>query len=525
MAKSRPLLDRLLKAPDLTRVIPHLQPEVLHRVIQICGLEDCAELVALATPEQLGRILDADVWRVRPGGPGGPGDDDELDVHRFGVWLEVLMQSGAPVAVQKLVGLDIDLVIAGLARHAAVFDRAAVSSYTTLDGEHVPGRGLSREAECEIGGYLIEARRTSAWDAIVDLLVLLDSEHPEYFHRLMRGCVRLSNGTREADGFHDLLEDQDQHMFDLASDREARREKQGYIAPAPARAFLQAARQLEVDGDQAPHSPVARSYFRAIESTPPTDDDPPRESGGALPETSAVGSPPVDPDAIAGLVDVLREAGVLIEQPRALLASAQEETSRLASVQAYLASHAASAEELAYLANTLIAGSSIQGRPFTTREASDAAIAICNLGLENWPERWRDRDLITAFQVGWTILHRDVCLFVAERLIDVVADVKCGDRDIQLQLHALRRELTQHVRDRAPWRARNALDVIMMLDPPAWAALLALIDECPVMHAAIGASRHACRAIKAEDFEFISENSQIAAIREFVASLPSTLTR
>jgi hypothetical protein len=517
MAKSRPLLERLLNAPDLTRIVPHLQPDVLHRVIQICGLEDCADVVALATPDQLARILDVDIWRARPGG------DEEFDVDRFGVWLEVLMQSGAPVAAQKLVGLDIELVIAGFARHTKVFDHLAVSSYTTLDGDQVPGRVLNHQPVCEIGGYLIEARRTSAWDAIVDLLVFLHSEHPEYFGRLMRGCVQLSNGTREADGFYNLLPDRDQDMFDLACDREARREKQGYITPAQARAFLLAARQLEPGGDQAPQSPVARAYFRAIEPTPAVAGDPSGESDGALPGTGADAVPAVEADAIDGVVDVLRDEGVLTEQPRALLAAAGA-TSRLAAIQAYVASRTGAAEELAYLANTIIAGCSIQGRPFTTREASDAAVAICNLGLENWPARWGDRDLVAVFQVGWAVLHRDVCLFVATRLIDVIAGIRCADRDIQLRLHALRRELTQHVQDGAPWRARNALDVIVMLDAPAWATLLALIDECPVMHAAIGASRHSSRAINAEAFEFISENSQVAVVREFVASLPSTLT-
>jgi len=33
-------------------------------------------------------------------------------------------------------------------------------------------------------------------------------------------------------------------------------------------------------------------------------------------------------------------------------------------------------------------------------------------------------------------------------------------------------------------------DVIAILDTPAWAALLGLIDECPVLHAALRASRN-----------------------------------
>jgi hypothetical protein len=111
MADSRPLLDRLLNTPDLAKLVPHLRPDVLHRVIQRCGLEDCAALVAFATPEQLARILDVDIWRVRT-----PGPDDAFDADRFGVWIEVLMHDGAPVAAEKLIGLDIELAIAGFSQ-------------------------------------------------------------------------------------------------------------------------------------------------------------------------------------------------------------------------------------------------------------------------------------------------------------------------------------------------------------------------------------------------------------------------
>ncbi|RPH59917.1 MAG: hypothetical protein EHM89_09830, partial [Acidobacteria bacterium] len=222
MATSRPLLDRLLKTPALAKVIPRLPPEVLHRVIQICGLEDSAEFVALATPAQLSRILDVDVWHVRT-----PGADEQFDVDRFGVWLDVLMQAGAAVAAEKLIGLDMELVVAGFSRHTAVVDYAAVSSFTTLDGEQVPSRVSDRAPTAEIGGYVIEARRTSAWETIVDLLAFLAAEHADYFGHLMRNCVRLSNGPREPDGFHTLLQDAEQDLFDLAADREARREQQG----------------------------------------------------------------------------------------------------------------------------------------------------------------------------------------------------------------------------------------------------------------------------------------------------------
>src|SRR5947209_19622247 len=59
----RRLIDRILDSPHLAHVIPQLEPALLHRIIQSCGLEDCSDLVALATPEQLVRIFDLDLWR------------------------------------------------------------------------------------------------------------------------------------------------------------------------------------------------------------------------------------------------------------------------------------------------------------------------------------------------------------------------------------------------------------------------------------------------------------------------------
>jgi len=186
-------------------------------------------------------------------------------------------------------------------------------------------------------------------------------------------------------------------------------------------------------------------------------------------------------------------------------------------------------EELGFLANTIMAGCSLQARAFTVREASDAAAAICNLGLENWPSTLAEdflagHDLVSVFQGGWTVLHRGVCMYAAERLIDVLTELRCGDREIQAGLDALRIELATQWRDGTPWRAREALDVIMPLDMPAWAALVGLLDECPVIHAGMDTSRGTRpRAVSATDFEFISENSQIASVHRFFDTLAETL--
>jgi hypothetical protein len=193
---------------------------------------------------------------------------------------------------------------------------------------------------------------------IVALLLHLDAEQHDYFNRVMRGCRRLSNAGFEADGLHDLLGDAGQALFDLASGREQRRDKQGYVAPAQARAC--------------------------------------------------------------------------------------------------------------------------QGRAFTRDEASRAAAATCTLGAEHSPHA--EQDVVGAFEIGWRILHQDICIATANRLLGVLRGLRVVDRDIQSGIDALRFNLARCTRDGEPWRAGDALDVIMMLDMPAWATLLGLIAECPVIH-------------------------------------------
>ena len=539
-AGGRHLLDRILNTPRLEQVVPRLQPDLLHRVIRTCGLEDCSEIVALATPEQLAHIFDLDLWRA-----ARPSLDEQFDADRFGLWIEVLVEAGATVAAQKLAGMDVDLVVAGLAQHVLVYDRAAVTPYETLDGEQVEvSRALDDGLTSDVGGYLLVARRADSWEAIVEVLMALGAGHPDYFYQVMGGCLTLSNSGYEIDGLHDLLAEMDQVMFDLEVDREGRREKQGYATPAQARAFLQMSRQIRLGSDAVPlANPLARAYFRAIDER--TEADVHSESRLLAAGSEVSPSSEDTAEAVATVFDILLEAGVLEQAPRALLGGSEGQARRLGHIQAHMqfvldrdpAAYSTRNEELGYLANTLMAGCSLQARPFTAQEASDAAVAVCNLGLENWPPHWLpanaapphdsflvDHDLVSVFHVGWAVLYKDVSMYAAEQLIGVLTRMRCDDREIQMGVDALRTELGKHWRAGAPWRARDALDVIMILDMPAWAVLLALIDECPVLHAGAGTSRYTrTLSISAFDFEFISENSHIASIREFLQSLPETL--
>ena len=529
------LLDRILNTPQLARVVPQLQPEVLHRLIQHCGLEDCGELLTLATPGQLTRVFDLDVWRA-----SAPGGDEQFDAGRFGTWLEVMVDTGVSSAAATLAAMDVNLLAAAFVEHIRVFDYAAVAPFITIDGDVTSGASFSDGVRAEIGGYVVTAKRLDHWDAITAVLNTLADEHGVVFDRVMRGCCGLSNSRPEIDGLDDLLTANQQVMFDVALDREARGDAQGYMTPAQARTFLQMSRRIDRQQALAPaRDPITAAYFRDtvtqmtratdVESSPPLEDTPERS-----------------PEAIAAIVELLRDAGVIPGPVRALLDAPERATQRrLARIHAELElvqdrdmnAYAIRNRELAYLANAIAAGATIQSRPVRAEEASEAVMAVCNLGLENWPDRWRprdagargealliDNDLVTVFQVGWTVLHEDVCMCAADELVRVLTSLHCINPDIQDGIEALRRTLIRYSRSGAPWEARPALDVLTALDMPAWAALLGLIDQLPTMHAALGATlTGATRPIEASAFEFISENAQIQQVRDFMRLLPDRL--
>jgi hypothetical protein len=509
------LLERILSTPHVARAVPQLPAQVLHRVIQHCGLADCGELVALASPGQLARVFDLDLWR-----PAAPGLDEQFDAGRFGTWLEVMVDAGVSSAAATLAAMEADLLAVGFVEHVRVFDAAAVAPYITLEGDLAPGAAFADGERCEVGGYVVQAKRRDCWEAITAVLAAMAAAHADVFTRIMRGCCRQSNSRPEIDGLDDLLATSEQAMFDVARDREARRDAQGFVTPAQARAFLHRSRHIEIrTGTVPPPDPIARAYFRDADRVEPVQDAP--------------------VEAVAAIVDLLREAGVMPDAapPRRALLADPQPNARLARIRALLLfaydhdpeASAMRSAELAYLANVIAAGASVQSRPMTAEEASNAALAVCNLGLDNWSgERPEDllirHDLVSVFQVGWTVLHEDVCMYAADTLVSILSSLRSGDGYVQPALDDLRVKLIKYCRAGSPWDAREALDVIAILDTPAWAALLGLIDQLPTLHAAVGASlAGTTRQIAPHAFEFISENAQIQQVREFMQRLPQHL--
>ncbi len=420
------VLVRIADNPQLARAVPDLRPEVLHAVIAHYGLQDCGELLALATPAQLSAVFDLDLWK-----PTRAGADEQFDAARFLEWLEVLVDADSVMAAARLASMDASLVAAGLSPYLTVWDPAVFEpTDEPSSADPVLNAGRERGVHAEIGGYLVVARRLDTWDSIVEALSTLAEQCPDSFHRVMRHCRRLSNSGRELDGLDDLLSDAEQVRFDLAVHREERRDRLGFLPPDQARAFLDSARVTNVAAEPERHQ-VFAGYQRS-QMTSETEMRP-----AAIPgETLADGLARDQVSAVESVIEMLRGAGVLADAPRLLLPAAQEERSAANAALTRYLQHVGESEddgwiarhqELAFLANALMSGCSVQARPFSHREAMDAVAATCNLGLEYWPPAWRpssEHTLVTVFQIGWTVLHREVSMATAEQILEALDNVR-----------------------------------------------------------------------------------------------------
>ena len=132
----------------------------------------------------------------------------------------------------------------------------------------------------------------------------------------------------------------------------------------------------------------------------------------------------------------------------------------------------------------------------------------------------------TTFELGWSVLHRDVSLFVAGQLMSTLADLHGVDAGTRRGLRDLRRTLAAQCDSGTPWRARDVADVLAMLDMTACIGVLGLLDECPILPAAVTAViERRTSPVSPTAFEFISTAAQICDIRLFMQMLPGLLSR
>jgi hypothetical protein len=405
---SRQLLQRILDESSLVAQVRALPSTALAKLIDHIGLEDAGEIVQLATAEQLQRVFDEDLWKSRE-----PGEDETFDAKRFVVWLEILLEAGDKATALRLAELPRDVVTLAFHRLVIVVDVDQLHE-DVAEGLHEDGgaqidRALEGALNHEIGSYMIIARGHDGWDAIISALVALDEEDHDACTRILDRCVAMSSREAEQEGglVETILNAAEEMLeADVAGDRADRRASEGFVAPSDAKAFLRLARETAIDEivkDDA-RDPVTRAYFREVDRS------------SAAPSVEASSTP---------LFGLLKSAGVLHAEekprpksPKKLPASSSSSSSSSPAGLGHAltnlamqdpAAHAERMEELAFLVNVLLAGTTFQGRPFRPGEAAEAVVEAVDLGLEHLAMISRrspssivasDNGLVKAFRVG-----------------------------------------------------------------------------------------------------------------------------
>lgn len=377
---STSLLSRLIATPDLVRTVRGLPENVFSALVRHVGVEDCGELVALATTEQLVAAFDEDLFAN-----AAPGEREELDPQRFALWLEVLLEAGDEAAARRITELSEDFVVRVFSSLILVLDQDALLTRLREDesGGYAAEKALDSALAEHIEGYLLVARIYEGWDAVLSLILALDRHHRWLLVLILDRCAALSRDLAwDLDALSEVLSSTESLAEDVEAERDERRARRGFVEARSAKSFLALSR-IPIDGSLAAEmrDPVTRDYLRLLE---PKSDTAPGAAARATEE-----------DSLARTLAALPAGSVLPQQDtsRGPLVSRTGEAERPQwprnVVEGLRGLADASPErfdqrmqELAYLANALLAGAAIDGRRLRPAEASEAALATVALGAE-----------------------------------------------------------------------------------------------------------------------------------------------
>ena len=534
------LLNHILDQPDLPAIIKRLDTVVLTKLINHVGLEDSAEILSLATADQLKGVLDVDLWKSK-----SPGKAEAFDADRFGLWLEIMLESGAGFAAKKVMELDEDLVTLGLCRLvlAVKTDELVLSDARQSAHDPMMDRVLDNNLNQQFDNYLVFAKNDSYWEAVQALLLELNELDYGLLTRLLERCSRISWDYMEDNGgFFKVFSAEEILEEDVADERKARQEAKGFVTPTSAGMFLASSRTTATNKILAAKTfdPSTRAYFATAETD--FNDTVKDQAKTEPPEKEA--SEELD-IKVAVFIQTLQNAEILPTADHKLLdydgteswdfhlplTEAMDFISRTDS-----ALYSQLMAELSYLSNTLISGCGFKGRTFKPRESAQAAFSVCNLGCDYLLEKGYATEenqpnnpilvllgkyhLIKLFQVGWKILFDNVVHYTAKAVLGFIDhhkyDMRDRDPDQVYEMTYMASLLRSHIATHRPWEFNDKLDYLeLYLDGKIPLILMELLQECPTLPEII------CKKGGHQPSPFIWSLGHIRTIRRYLSGVLS----
>jgi hypothetical protein len=458
-------LRNIADNPAFPAVLGHMQPKTLARLVDRIGLNDAAEIMALVPARNLLSALDEAVWKSPR-----PGASQEFDPAEFVSWLQVWIEVGELFAAERLAAINDEylamcfsfvLLVRGSASSGFACD---VPEYgVNSDTPEEPGYTDSSKADCyAIYGHLIV--RTPFEDHWEIIRAALDA----LWHHAPDRLLHVVGTLASSESMLDSAKRRSSLNLDVAFERERHFERRGYVSQAGARAFL-ASTSVTTTRELLMMSAYDNETHRFLAGIENHDSGQhPIENGGAIDgageelletqsEARGLASTPASQEQISALSRFLENEA--IAEPKRFKSLPSNEREQKGSVLAELLHRLESenqeafqqrTRELAYLATVLMAGSSLEGQPFTGGDARDAAIATCDLGAELVHSRHtplnldREPGLIRLFLMGWQLLAT-----VRKRVVDAM-QVSLGDLKTAQRLKTspwLRNEAQIGIRD------------------------------------------------------------------------------
>ncbi len=361
------LLSQLLEDPQLAPALRALPAPALRQVILRVGLEDAGELIALSTLEQLREVFDEDLWRSPQ-----PGQDEAFDAKRFVVWLEVLLEGGEAFVADRLAELSEDFLVFAVSRLVRVLDVSVLTAWASDPSEAgLLDKVVDTQLCHELDEYLLVSRIEWGWDAVLTTLLALDERHPVLLRGVLSRCsIATHEEVEDAGKLSAALQGAQLLLEDARAEREERRAERGYVSPADARAFLALARTAPETPEQ---DPLTRAHFRDLKPV-----------AAASPSAAAATALPQPPP----LRQLLAEAGVAPDAQAAPSAAGSLFRQTVGELlERDPDAHQRVVEELAYLANVLIAGDASAARTWRPVEAAERVLELCDEGLRSIADR------------------------------------------------------------------------------------------------------------------------------------------
>ena len=466
------LLRRLSGNPAFPAFIRQLPARAIVRLIDEVGLEDSHEILAAMESHQFRETMSLSLWTN-----AGVGRDETLDIDQLIRWIELWLQEGDATACRRITELGEDFIV-------ACFRQLLMAIDCTASGAACDG--------IEIGHFAVFPKRHKHWPRVVEVLIALWGQEPDFVLRVLRRCSHERSILSEA---HDEEDAADSLLQDLTAERNAQRVQVGHVSPLDASIFLSSAKTAPLEqlcAQQEYDLNTADYLVRADRLV-----------------MSASLAPTISPDTeeadVVALDAILREAGVLEPRADAALTTDTPVTSVATCLEQAIAALAIDApqiaskrtRELAYLANVVMSGAQSQNRRYTETEAARMVIATANLGatyllrdpagqigatdrlsglLEHEP------GVVRLFQLGFKLLSA-----IPSRCCEAVylakdAQSKRRGHVIYLEMEEIlgASVLTDLVREGRYPEAKSVIDELSaVMDNAACVALRILIDPVP----------------------------------------------